>query len=856
MPVLSCNFQLFPLGPMVKPSDSNGDFRSGHGSPPPAEDAMTSVQQELKRGLAALKVKDYDTALRIFQQLEQTAPEFKTKARMGMIQAYQQSGNTELAREQCQELLTSTSPKVCQWAQQMLAKLPPPADASQEASSLLGKAPPLEDRDDFVPQDKSGFVPLEPVTEEKLQLSAVAPSLHSKVSDETVGLTSVGDSSATAETETETAPFSKSEQHQSLFHYRQLNRQTGGSDAEEPLLAGKMAPPAEGTRSHLKPSVRPVPQETQQPLKQRHSSSSTAGLELVKPYRLWIVQSVTAIAILWLTHWGIYQGLQLVNDAIRFIRWPIRLRGFDAFDEPHFWLIVVLGILITLASPWLFDRLLALLYRQKSLSSRQLQSQCPDALRLMRRICRQRGWQMPELRLIPDTAPLCFSYGWSPQTARIVISQGLLESLADEELTALFTYELSHLANWDMPVLSGLSFLLLIVYSGYWYLAQWGERKQGKWLRVIAGVMASGFYGLFWLLRKLGLWLSRVRGKYCDYTSLTMTRQPGHHQRLLLGLTQRVTQDINQRGYLHPLLVSLDLLMSLSPNQAVSPGSFLNQVGLSRLIAEDCLNRYRHWLVANNSHPILGERLLFFEHWANHWNQPSLGLTIDQLAAEQPEEIASGLTLRDLAIQNSALVGLIVGGGIALSLWFIGGLVNRLNWQQLSWLYQDDSILWGGLLIGLGMGILMRVNRLFPESRPPQAIASSAETLFRRLPTLPVNGHFVILQGTLTGTAGMLNVLCQNLYLQEEKGFLRLKAASPFGWWRGLLGIKPHPALWIGRQATVSGWQRRAGGLLWLDVNTIQVTGQPVYQVHAPQWMTALAILISLWGVWIIFSGG
>jgi Zn-dependent protease with chaperone function len=847
---------------MVKPSDSNTDSRSGQASPS-AKDAMNSAQQELKRGVTALKAKDYDTALRIFQQLEQSAPTFQTKARMGMVQAYQQSGNIDLAREKCQELLTSPSTKVCQWAQQALAKLPPPDEESKRTPSSIQNSLATEDKSGFVPHDKSGFVPLEPSSRESGETSlpsSIASSADTPVSssDREAGFTPVVESLSATETGTKPDLPAESEPYQSLFHYQQLNQQTGSTPmAGQPVVESTGDPSAQATASSPGDFVQqPVQQKSQHRQERPSGAASTGGLKVDKPYRLWLVQGVTAIATLWLIHWGLFQILRLVNDTIRLVRWPIRMSGFYALDRPHLGLIVILGVVITLTSPWLFDQLLSVFYQQKKLPTRQVQHYCPSALRLLRRVCRQRGWQIPELRLIPDSSPLCFSYGWSPNTARIVISQGLLEALTDEELTALYAYELAHIVNRDIPVLSGLSILLLLVYQGYWALAQWGDQKHQKWMQILVGIVANGLYGLFWLLRKLGLWLSRVRGEYCDRTAITLFQRPDYHQRLLLLLTERMPENLVQKGYLHPLLVSLDLLMPLSPNQAVSPGSFLNQVGLPKLIAEDCLNPYRYWLMANNSHAILGERLLFLEQWANYWNRPSLGLTLERLAIDNAPNLPSRLTPQGLLLQNAPLIGLVVGGGTALCLWFLGGIVNRLNWQSLSWLYQDDSILQGGLLIGLGLGILMRVNRLFNESEPSESDQDDCSTvLFNRPPTLPASGQPVSLSGTLVGTDGIANGLCQHLYLQVDSALVKLKGNSPLDWPRGL-GIQHHPAGWINRQATVAGWQRRAGGLLWVDLKFIQVAGQPRYQCHGPQWTTGAGLVLCLWGIWSIVTGG
>jgi len=594
-----------------------------------------------------------------------------------------------------------------------------------------------------------------------------------------------------------------------------------------------------------------------------------------KPYRLWAIQALTALVGLWLIHWGLHHSLQGINAAIRFVlRWPFRLQGIEAFDRPHLSLVIGAGVVVILASPWILDRLLGWWYQQKRLSSRTLQQHHTEVLRLLRRVCRQRQWQLPELRLIPNDVPICFSYGWSPRTVRMVVSQGLLDTLTDEELSALYAYELTHVASWDLPVLSGLGVLLCLFYSGYWHLARWGDNRQNRWFRWGSGVVASLLYGLFWLLRKIGLWLSRQRGEYCDRAVLALWPYPEQYQQILLTLTRHISADVKNRGYLHPLLASFDLLMPLSPQQAISPGSFVDQVGVFRLVAEDCLNPYRYWLIANNSHAILGERLLGFERWAQQWHIPALGLSLEQLMAVQTAApfasatlVSAGpdqsprpgqpSTIQDLIFQNSPLIGLIVGGGMALGLWFLGGVVNRFNWQQLSWLYQDDSILQGGLLIGLGMGILMRVNRLFSE-RPPLVVDASnlQAALFQRPPTLPVNGDPMTLQGTLLGSTGMANGLSQTLYLLKDQGTVQLKFASPLDWWRGITSSSQHPSTWIGGQVTVLGWLRRAGGQLWLDVSSLQVAGQPPYRVHTPQWTTGLGLVLCVWGIWTILAGG
>ena len=871
---------------MVKPSDSNPP------NPPdpekvPAEEARVPAEQELRRGIAALKARRFNEALAIFDGLEQASPTLRTKAQMGKVQAFQRQGNVPQAQQHCQGLLTHPSPRVRQWAQQVLEQLP---ESNREISASTNTPDHTQRNPEQAPEDKSGFVPLESSSKQGGQpppqeLDTGGKDPFEQAADPQTGFTPTQDSPHPVRTDLPAGEASEAlspapDARPSLFHYQQLNQSMapGAEVNSPPFPVGDESPqvlesrPIDPLLSAASPHVPPARKQTGQ--KPASVSASTGRLQPQRPYRLWAVQLLTGIVALWLIHWGLHQSLQGLNQALRFIfQWPFRFSGFDVFDRPHLRLVFIVGIAVILASPWLLDGLLGWLYGQQALSSRSLQQHHSEALRLLRRVCRQRQWQLPELRLLPDSVPMSFSYGWSPRTARIVVSQGLLDSLTDEELSALYGYELAHMVNWDLPVLSGLSVLLGLLYSGYWHLARWGNQRQNKWLWGSVSIVASLIYGIFWLLQKVGLWLSRMRAEYCDRTALALFPHPNQYQQLQLALTRQISQDVARRGGLHPLLAGFSLLMPFSPHQAVSPGSFVDRVGVSRLVAEDCLNPYRYWLVANRSHPIPGERLLLLEQWARSWQIPAIGLTLEQLttageptsspelatphaSSKLPSQPAKSITVRDLILQNSPLIGLVVGGSIALGLWFLGGVVNRFNWQQLSWLYQDGSILRGGLLIGLGMGILMRINRLFSERTPLQVdVANIDAALFQRPPTLPVNGYPVTVQGTLIGGDGILNSLCQTFYVQAAGGMLALKFTSPLDWWRSLRPSRQHPSAWTGRQARITGWLRRAGGHLWIDVNSLQVAGKSPFRVHAPQWTTGLGIGLCVGGIWTIFSG-
>ncbi|TVQ14017.1 MAG: hypothetical protein EA368_01535 [Leptolyngbya sp. DLM2.Bin27] len=513
-------------------------------------------------------------------------------------------------------------------------------------------------------------------------------------------------------------------------------------------------------------------------------------------------------------------------------------------------------MLLALASPWLMDYALAAWHRQKPLSSRQLQTHSPDSLRLLRQVCRQQGWQLPELRLIADPAPLCFSYGWLPRNTRIVISQGILDQCSGDALTALYTYELARMVNGSLPVLSAVGLLLLLLHRSYQWLAQVGDGLTQPLIRNLLGVLASLVYGLFWLLRQLVLWLSRLGGSWGDRRSVALSQHPDQLAEGLLRFSAAIAADLQQRGTLHPLHSSLEVLMPVSSRQAITPGSLLVKTPehrtelLTALVATEGLNPYRQWLRVNVSHLPLGERLIWLHQQALGRGQP--GLEINAPSLTSVGQVSLPLLFR----QKGPLAGLMVGGGLAMGLWFLGGIVNWLGWQRLSWLYQDPSILTGGLWLGLGLGLLLRINMLFPDRQTPSSDRNTVADLLHHTPLLPVQGQPVTLRGTLRGQPGIGNWGCQDLYLDDPSGLVKLVNPVPLGSLQGWLQHQNHPLRWVGRQVTVTGWGRHGSGMHWVDIHQIQIDPRHRFITYGPIWATLISLGSSLIGIVTIFSGG
>jgi len=168
--------------------------------------------------------------------------------------------------------------------------------------------------------------------------------------------------------------------------------------------------------------------------------------------------------------------------------------------------IALFFVVWTAASPWILDGLLRFGYGCKPFSLSRLGKFSPEAVQRVRQTCRKRQLPIPELRWLPDDAPVIFAYGHLPKTVRIVVSRGLLDRLEDDEIAALVMGKVAHMAHGDLAVISGVSALLQIPYTLYWQSARLGDflRRQqendlarkplwdfGRWRRCHLSLMGS-----------------------------------------------------------------------------------------------------------------------------------------------------------------------------------------------------------------------------------------------------------------------------------------------------------------------------------------------------------------------------
>ncbi|ARV62287.1 Zn-dependent protease with chaperone function [Nostocales cyanobacterium HT-58-2] len=553
------------------------------------------------------------------------------------------------------------------------------------------------------------------------------------------------------------------------------------------------------------------------------------------PFRL--LMAGTFIALFWVMRELLVLVMRLINGILVKLPYlePLQL----LYANPTLFLLLALVILIGF-SPWLLDGLLTVFYGRKELERDTLEGYSKETVRLLQRCCQQRGWKLPKLFVLPLSAPVALTYGNLPRTARIVVSQGLLDKLADDEIATVYASQLGHIAHWDFVVMSLVLLVTILAYKIYQQLSQWGDRTTTRIWRAVMAIMANLAYGVWCLLTGTSIWLSQLRLYYSDCFAVEITGNPNGLVRALLKIAIGIAADIQKQEHTSWQLESLNILAPVGYQQSICLGSIAPHTTFESFFMWDSLNPYRWWFVINNTHPLIGDRLQRILSIARHWHLE----TELNLESQQPLRVKH----QSFLFQCAPFLGILLGVMCAILIWLIWQTAYTLKFLNLKWIYDGWSFVTGCLLIGFSIGILIRTNSFFPDIKLTTAQTDDRlPDLLSNPAVLPSDSMSVRLVGKLLGRRGTSNCLGQDLILQSSTASVKLHHI-----WS--LGQQVNPQDLIGRQITVTGWLRR-GATPWIDIQTLQTqSGTTLHSPH-PIWSTVLAVAAEAWGAYILLKG-
>ncbi len=466
---------------------------------------------------------------------------------------------------------------------------------------------------------------------------------------------------------------------------------------------------------------------------------------------------------------------------------------------------VVTVALQFLLGPFIMDLTLGWFYGATWLSPTEL----PEHLRrFITRVCAQEKMAFPRVGLIADGAPNAFTYGHTPGNARIVLTQGILDLLDENEVEAVVAHEIGHAVQWDMLIMTAAQLVPLLAYYVYRLLIR--VRSKGRDRSAQARVaLAVGAYLVYITTEYLVLWLSRTREYKADNFAGRVTGNPNLLASALVkigyglaGQERQKTGEERERGR-RPGLDAVGALGIFDGNAArafavASVGAGrggLDPEHLKGAMRWDLWNPWAKFYELHSTHPLIANRLDFLSRQAAALRISPL-IVFDE---KQPESYWDEFFVDLFVMYLPVLLPLVT----AAALWASGN--THLLWLAVA-------------ALGLGMFI-----KTWWSYRSDDFPSINVAGLLKNVKVSAIRGVPCTIRGTVIGRGVPGLIWSEDFVIRDATGIMFLDYRQPLRIWEFLFGLLRRSDL-QGAQVTATGWYRRSP-TPYVELRTINVGG-------------------------------
>ena len=491
-------------------------------------------------------------------------------------------------------------------------------------------------------------------------------------------------------------------------------------------------------------------------------------------------------------------------------------------------------------SPFLMDLTQSWLYKTRWVALADVERHSPETARVIQRVCREKKIKQPRLGIIDDQNPTAFTYGSLPNSARLVVSQGLFTYLDDDEIATVYAHELGHIVHWDFAVMTMASTLVQITYLIYTFARRLGRGGNDK-LKDAAGTAAIAAYVFYLIGTYLLLYLSRTREYFADHFAAQTTGNPNALSRALVKIAYGILEESKRASEPSRLIEGTRALGIYDPKAAASTGTAYRIAAqpqqLGRVFLWDMFNPWGWWMELNSTHPLTGKRVRALSTYAEQLGLPTefdMGRVVKESRNLSKKKLYGNFVV-DLLLYCAMPIGLFVGLGIGIA------LVGTFPTAPFAL-----------AIVGLGVGTLLRTFVMFPTFK--QAPESDILKLMSDPYASPLRGKPVKLQGELIGRGDAGYEFGSDLKIQDRTGMIYLHYASRFGPIGNFLFGMNRVKNLLGAQVGVTGWFRR-GVAPWVDMTQLVAeSGTTVKSFHR-LWSFILGAVAILLGLFLLVGG-
>ena len=478
-------------------------------------------------------------------------------------------------------------------------------------------------------------------------------------------------------------------------------------------------------------------------------------------------------------------------------------------------IITLIGFLI---GPFIMDLQLRWLFTIEWLEPESL----PKSLeKYLKEITEKENIKIPHMGIINDMAPNAFTYGHTPNNARIVITKGLFELLEENELNSVVGHEIGHAVHWDILLMSFAQMVPIFFY--YMYRAcieaasKMGKTKDGAKGAGPVLAIAIGAYIVYIISEYLVLYFSRVREYYADRFGAesvgSAAALSGALVKIAYGLAGKRDADSRSEEENSTTINSIGALGISNAESgqilAVTSGhnSDLEWDGKTEYSVDkssirgamkwDLWNPWATFYELHSTHPLTAKRLLHLSKQSEDLGEePYITFNLTK-----PESYWDEF-LHDIIM--------ILFPGLLIIGFFIVPTYDNPIIPPEHWL--------SSAIVLFGFGYLYQLYFRYPTSIYTEM---SVKTLLHQVKVSDIRPIPCTVKGTVRGKGVPGYIFSDDLVLQDDTGIIFLDHRQPLAIWEWIWGWLRGDSM-VGKEITVQGWYRRSP-MPYIEINTFTV---------------------------------
>ncbi|MFX1498293.1 MAG: zinc metalloprotease HtpX [Promethearchaeota archaeon] len=504
---------------------------------------------------------------------------------------------------------------------------------------------------------------------------------------------------------------------------------------------------------------------------------------------------------------------------------------------PNAWwsLLIMVGftVMIVLFQYGISPLIVGWLYRIDWIPYEKFIHQYPHLGDAISKVVSIQGIKPPRLGIIYDKNPNAFCYGWSKNSARLVITEGILHFLDEDEQTAVVGHELGHIVHNDfilMTVVFAIPLILLTIARWSYYAVRFsgvrsGSRGKANFLPLILIVVAVISYLSYYIGYLVSLVVSRIREYYADQHSAEVTEDPNTLSTalvkiaygLLVGGSQAEAKERNKSR-----VRALRGLGIFDPNRAqyfamqgIGASGQYSKEAIEAAAGWDLFNPWAKYFQLFSTHPLPAKRIQRLNEQCEFYGK-SIEIDFSQARKIKEEQVGKSMAgefLTDIFIKS--LPSIVFFVLIALS---VVWLFAFIGWLQIGSVATVSNIIlmWATGFFVMGISSIIRTLFMYRKGFEPAKVVD----LVTQINVSPVRPIPAIIEGRIIGKGIPGYYFSEDLYFQDNTGLMYIDyrfglSIVDFFW-----AITKVNRL-IGQRVRIKGWYRRGPGP-YLQIDTLE----------------------------------